>query len=348
MFSTRGSIPWPPRQSRCISRAARARVPAIATPRALASYSTGRMAMEDDLEGLITVEQAYEHCRCVAREIARTFYYGSRFLPPLKRRAAWALYAFCRTADDIADEPERYPDGAAALARWRAALEETYAGHPRGPVMVAWADLLRHFAVPLTPALELLEGCAMDLTDARYQTFDDLRAYCYRVAGTVGLLMAPVLGYHDDRALPHAVDLGIAMQLTNIVRDVGEDAARGRIYLPAAEMARHGYTHADLAARRVTPALVAMLEDLMARAEVLYASGLRGLAYLHRDARLAIALSAALYRGIHARVRRNGYDVFTRRAHVSLAGKLAAIPAAWLHMYDAPTAASLHYERPVM
>ncbi len=278
----------------------------------------------------VTAAEAYAHCRAITRSIARTFYYGSLFLSPAKRRAAWALYAFCRTADDLADESERAEDARAELARWRAGLIETYAGRPRGPVMIAWADLLARYPVPISPALELLDGVSMDLAGAHYATYDDLRTYCYRVAGTVGLLMAPILGYTDARALPHAVDLGIAMQLTNIVRDVGEDAARGRVYLPDEDLARYGYSRAELARGAVTPAFVRLLECQMARAEALYASGLRGLAYLHPDARLAIALSATLYRGIHARVRRNGYDVFTRRAHVSAVGKLAALPAAWL------------------
>ncbi|HKS70903.1 MAG TPA: phytoene/squalene synthase family protein [Ktedonobacterales bacterium] len=292
-------------------------------------------AIRADLESSLPVERAYAHCRAVARAIGRTFYYGSLFLPHAKRRAAWALYAFCRTADDLADESAHPDDALRALDRWRAALVAAYAGRPRGPVMIAWADLLARYPVPLEPALELLDGVAMDLSGAAYTTYDDLRTYCYRVAGTVGLLMAPILGYTDARALPHAVDLGIAMQLTNIVRDVGEDAARGRVYLPDEDLASCGYTRDELARGAITPAFVRLLECQMARAEALYESGLRGVAYLHPDARLAIALSATLYRGIHARVRRNGYDVFSRRAHVPLAGKLAALPAAWLAMHRA-------------
>ena len=301
-------------------------------------HGTGRAELaRADLHTQVTVAEAYAYCRAVTRAIARTFYYGSLFLSPAKRRAAWALYAFCRAADDLADESERPEDAHAELGWWRAALVETYAGRPRGPVMIAWADVLAHYPVPLEPALELLDGVAMDLAGASYPTYDALRTYCYRVAGTVGLLMAPILGYTDARALPHAVDLGIAMQLTNIVRDVGEDAARGRVYLPDDDFARCGYSRAELDRGAVTPAFARLLECQMARAEALYASGLRGIAYLHPDARLAIALSATLYRGIHDRVRRNSYDVFTHRAHVSPAGKLAALPKAWL--------ATRHYSR---
>jgi phytoene synthase len=291
---------------------------------------TGWRGAHTDLESQMPVDEAYEHCRAMARSVARTFYYGSLFLPPAKRHAVWALYAFCRTADDLADGLVQLEAARSELERWRAALIATYAGQPRGPVMIAWADALARYPIPLEPALHLLEGVAMDLSGTAYPTYDALRVYCYRVAGTVGLLMAPILGYSDERALSRAVDLGIAMQLTNIVRDVGEDAARGRVYLPTEDLARCGYTREELARGAITPGFKRLLELQMARAEALYASGLRGTAYLHADARLAIALSATLYRGIHQRVRRNGYDVFSRRAHVSLAGKLAAMPGAWL------------------
>lgn len=278
----------------------------------------------------VLVDEAYEYCRAIARRIARTFYYGSLFLPIEKRRASWALYAFCRTADDIADKPDVCPDPSSELARWRSALEETYAGHPRGLVMTAWADMLARYPVPIQPALDLLDGVAMDLRGQRYQTFDDLRLYCYRVAGTVGLLMSPILGYSDPIALGAAVDLGIAMQLTNILRDIGEDLSAGRVYLPAEDMERFGYSHEELTHGIINPAFVTLLEFEMARAEDYYRSGLRGIHLLDTDVRLAIALSATLYRAILSRIRRNGYDVFTRRAHISFPGKLAALPEAWL------------------
>lgn len=277
-----------------------------------------------------SLDAAYDYCRGITREIARTFYYGSLFLPIEKRRASWALYAFCRTADDIADEPGIYPDPAAEMVRWRAALEATYAGHPRGPVMTAWADMLAAYPVPIQPALELLDGVAMDVRGQRYETFDDLRLYCYRVAGTVGLLMSPVLGYTDPVALDAAVDLGIAMQLTNILRDIGEDLGAGRVYLPTEDMARVGYTREELAAGIVNPPFIALMEYEMARAEGYYRSGMRGISLLSADSRLAIALSGTLYRAILRRIRRNGYDVFTRRARISLPGKLATLPGVWL------------------
>lgn len=283
-------------------------------------------------QAAIGVADAYAYCQRIARRIARTFYYGSLFLPPAKRRATWALYAFCRTADDIADEPNRYPDTEATLAQWQTALTDAYEGRPRGPVMVAWADLLERFPVPISPALELLAGVEMDVRGQRYETFDDLRLYCYRVAGTVGLLMAPILGYDDPAALDAAVDLGIAMQLTNILRDVGEDLTHGRVYLPAEDMARFGYSEAELREGVVNGAFENLVEHQIARAEAYYARGLRGVALLDPKSRLAIALSGHLYRDILGRIRRNGYDVFSRRAHISLSGKLARLPRVWLSL----------------
>lgn len=279
-----------------------------------------------------TLDAVYGYCRGITREIARTFYYGSLFLPREKRRAAWALYAFCRIADDIADERDLYPNPLTDLARWREALLATYAGHPRGPVMRAWADTLTRFAVPLQPALDLLTGVEMDLTGATYHSFDDLRLYCYRVAGTVGLLMAPILGYRDEAALAAAVDLGIAMQLTNILRDLAEDAARGRLYLPAEEMAAFGYTRAELERGAITPAFVHLMRFQIARAEDYYQRGLRGVRLLDGDAQLAIALSGSLYRAILDRIRCCRYDVFSRRIHIATAGKLAMLPSAWLRV----------------
>jgi phytoene synthase len=261
------------------------------------------------------------------------FCYGSLFLPPARRRAAWALYAFCRTVDDIADAPNQSPEEAvAALASWRSALLAAYVGRPDGPVMTAWADVLRAFAVPPKPALELLDGVAMDVEGEHYETWEALCLYCYRIAGTVGLLMAPVLGPESQAARECAVDLGIAMQLTNILRDVGEDAASGRIYLPGDEMARFGYGEDELRTGAITPAFRALMEFQMARAERYYERGMRGIALLEPEARLAIALSATLYRAILLRIRRNGYDVFTRRAHIGLARKVATVPGVWLRL----------------
>lgn len=282
---------------------------------------------------------AYEQCRQVARRAARTFYWGSQFLPAPKRRAAWALYALCRAVDDIADHPSPQLDPRVALNGWRLRLTRAYDGVASDAITRAWVDLLQQFAVPLQPALDLIAGVEMDLDHAQPQTFDDLRLYSYRVAGTVGLLMAPILGYRTPAALPLAVDLGIAMQLTNILRDIGEDARNGRIYLPRDEMAAFGYADDDLRAGRITPAFVALMRFQIARAQAYYERARPGIDLLDANVRLAILASAEWYRGILGVIIANGYDVFTRRARVPFAARLRVMPRLWLDLqHGAPLA----------
>jgi len=264
------------------------------------------------------------------------------FLPPPKRRAIWAVYAFCRVVDDIVDEAfesqapqpghlsgSQSPED--ELAYWRIALERIYryGGSDYSPIQVAWNDMLEHYPVPLQPALELLQGVAMDLSVIRYETFDDLYAYCYRVAGTVGLLTSPIFGYHQDAALIHAVDLGVALQLTNILRDIGEDARRGRIYLPQDEMRRFGYSEAELMAGIINAPFRELVRFQIARAHEYYQRSLPGISMLSADCRLAVRLSGSLYSHILDRIRLNNYNVFTKRASVPLKTKLAAVPQYW-------------------
>ncbi|MEO7002425.1 MAG: squalene/phytoene synthase family protein [Ktedonobacterales bacterium] len=310
-------------------------MPAIRTP-TLQPHSTTASALAHELDErtardvcAVPLDTDFRHCQRIMQQIARTFYYGSLFLPAEKRRAAWALYAFCRVADDIADERDLYPDPLADLARWRTALLDAFAGRPRGPVMRALADVVRRYNVPLQPALDLLDGVEMDARNAAFTSFADLRLYCYRVAGTVGLLMAPVLGYQSEEALSLAVDLGIAQQLTNILRDIGEDLSRGRVYLPSEELAAFGYCRAELEQGIVNDAFIKLIEFNIERAEQYYSHGMQGVRLLDADTRLAITLSADLYRAILHRIRANHYDVFTQRAHIPLPRKLAMLPGAW-------------------
>ncbi|GAC1356768.1 MAG: phytoene/squalene synthase family protein [Ktedonobacteraceae bacterium] len=287
------------------------------------------------------VTDAYENCRQVTQRASKTFYWGSIFLPPAKRRAIWAIYAFCRVVDDLVDEAadaelrvghlrgSRSP--AAAIDGWRQALERLYRYNEVGdePVLCAWGDMLERYPVPIEPALDLLEGVLMDLTKKRYQTFDDLYLYCYRVAGTVGLLTAPIFGYRDEAALAHAVDLGIALQLTNILRDIGEDARRDRIYLPQDEMARFAYSEEDLMAGVINDAFCQLVRFQIERANDYYRRAQPGIAMLDADGRLAVRLSSTLYGGILDRIRMNNFNVFTRRASVPLKTKLMTVSSQW-------------------
>jgi len=296
------------------------------------------------------VMEAYDYCRRVTQRASKTFYWGSVFLPQPKRRAVWVVYALCRIVDDIVDE-EMHPDTPQAghlhgssnpkreLDYWRFSLERVYergsAIDEKNPVQVAWSDLLEHYPVPLAPVLDLLDGVEMDLNINRYQSFDELYPYCYRVAGTIGLLTSPIFGYQDVSALQHAVDLGVALQLTNILRDIGEDARRNRIYLPQDEMQHFGYTEQDLMAGVINDAFCELVRFQMVRANDYYQRSQPGISLLSSDCRLAIRLSGTLYRGILDRIHINNYNVFTKRASVPLKTKLAAASQYWfLQQYE--------------
>jgi phytoene synthase len=264
------------------------------------------------------------------------------FLPASKRRAVWAVYAFCRHVDDVVDEAHdlatprvghlsgsRRPEE--ALDAWRRSLIRLYerGGAADHPVLCAWSDLLDHYPVPLQPALDLLEGVTMDLAIDRYETFEPLHLYCYRVAGTVGLLTSPIFGYLNEAALEHAVDLGVALQLTNILRDIGEDARRNRIYIPLNEMRQFGYSEGELMAGAINDAFRELVRFQMQRAHNYYQRAQPGILLLSPDCRMAVHLSSTLYRGILDRIRLNNYNVFTRRASVPLKNKLAAVSHHW-------------------
>lgn len=288
------------------------------------------------------VREAYDYCRQVTQQASKTFYWGSIFLPPVKRHAIWAVYALCRVVDDIVDEAVNQQASAAGhlvgsknpekeLDYWRQSIEHIYqfGGTDDGPIQRAWSDMLQYFPVQLQPALELLDGVQMDLTVNRYQTFDELYLYCYRVAGTVGLLTSPIFGYSDDVALQHAVDLGVALQLTNILRDIGEDAHRDRIYLPQDEILRFGYSEGELLSGVINEAFCELIRFQIDRADEYYQRSRPGISLLSPDCRLAVKLSGTLYHQILDRIRLNDYNVFTKRASVPLQTKLAAASQYW-------------------
>jgi phytoene synthase len=278
--------------------------------------------------------EGYESARRVTRHHAKSFYFSSAVLFGVRRRGAFALYAFCRRLDDLIDESTE-ADRAQAL---EAARDMVRALFERGEVkpLAPWPaselhallDTTRRFGVPLTPFLELIDGMEMDLTKSRYATSAELDLYCYRVAGVVGLMMAPLLGTTDPRALQHAADLGRAMQLTNILRDVQEDLGRGRLYLPQDELAREGVTEAELRAGTLTPGLERLLRAQVQRARALYASAARGVPFLRGFGSMRVVrLMGRIYGGILDVLEARGLDVFAGRASVSTAGKLKALLA---------------------
>lgn len=280
------------------------------------------------------VENAYEHCRQITREGSKTFYFGSLFLPPEKRQAMWAIYTFCRFTDDLVDCADTLPPEIVRhnLDVWEVSLRQSLNGlaQPARPDTIAWVDTVLKFQLSLRPPLELLEGVRMDLDKRRYANFDELKLYCYRVASTVGLMASDVIGFEDSRALEYAINLGIAMQLTNILRDVGEDAAKGRIYIPQDELQEYGYSEEELLRGEINPRFVQLMQFQIARARHYYEQAIPGIEYLDKKCRFSISLAASLYSQILGRIEHNKYDVFTKRAYVPTRQKVGGLASAWL------------------
>lgn len=280
--------------------------------------------------------RALRHCQAVTREHSKTFYLGSRCFPGKQRAAVWAVYAACREGDDIADGGGS--DVEARLADWWSRVQGAFAGRPsQHPTDTALAWAVREYPIPLSAFSELHEGLRMDLRGHSYADMDDLTLYCRRVAGVVGFMIAPISGYEGGEAtLERALRLGQAMQLTNILRDVGEDLSLGRVYLPAEVLARYGLSRADLERGVVTPEYCAMLRDLTAQARAWYAEGRAGIPLLRGRARLAVATAARAYEGILDDLEAAGYDNFNRRAYVSGRRKLMMLPQAWWELRSSP------------
>jgi phytoene synthase len=272
---------------------------------------------------------AYAHCSAITKEHSRTFFMASGLLPPPKRRAARALYAFCRVSDNLVDAPTEPADPHASLALWR---ERTLDAHVpvNDLVAVAWADTRARYRIPWRYAEQLIDGVASDLGKARYADFGELAEYCYGVASTVGLMAMHIIGFAGPPAIPYAVKLGVALQLTNILRDVAEDWRFGRVYLPQDELAAFDLDETAIAAGLVTDRWRQFMRFQIERNRRFYDEALPGIALLDRDGRFAIAAAAELYRGILDDIEAHDYDVFNRRAHLSTAAKLGRLPSIWL------------------
>lgn len=263
---------------------------------------------------------ALKWCQAVTRTHSQTFYLGSLLYPRRQRAAVWAVYAACRVGDDIVDEG---PEGAVQdtqreLDLWWAQVQAAFAGDPgQSDMQAALAWAARAYPIPLSAFHELYQGFCMDLRGHRYHRLSDLTLYCRRVAGVVGFMVAPIGGYGGGPVtLERALHLGQAMQLTNILRDVGEDLERGRVYLPDELLGSYGVSRADLDAQRLTPAYQALMAHLCAVAREWYAHGHQGIPALHGRARIGVATAARAYEGILDDLEAHDYDNFTRRAYV--------------------------------
>lgn len=279
----------------------------------------------------------------VEQDVSRdtSFYYAFLVLPTAKRNAIIAVWDFCRAVDDAVDEviPELERQGgldadarglaSCELAMWRAELAAVYEGAPRTRQGQRLEPYVREFGLPRERFEELIDGVEMDLACSRYPTFLALSEYCRRVASAVGLICLEIFGYRDHGARAYAESLGIALQLTNIIRDVAGDLRRGRVYLPAEDLVRFGVTEADLARDRVTPPIAALLKFQCDRAREYYARAARQLP--RRDARSLVAaeIMGAIYFGILRRIERSGYDVFSRRIRVPRPHRAVLAIATW-------------------
>ncbi len=293
---------------------------------------------------LPSLEQAYEECRQETAQWAKTFYLGTLLMPPAKRRAIWAIYVWCRRTDELMDSAEAQArpveELAARLEAWEQRTRELFAGTVRDGLDLVMRDTLDRYPQSLQPYLDMIEGQRMDLRQHRYATFEELELYCYRVAGTVGLMTQEVMGLdsayttapwsNTPDTSAAAVALGIANQLTNILRDVGEDRGRGRIYLPQDDLVRFGYSESELMDGVLNDNWRALMRFQVDRARDWFNRSEAGVRWLAPDARWPVWASLRLYRGILDVIEQHNYDVFNKRAYVPRAGKLLDLPLSYV------------------
>lgn len=271
-----------------------------------------------------------EYCQQKAAASGSSFYYSFLLLPPNRRRAITALYAFCREVDDVVDECQDPQVAATKLAWWRLELDRLYAGTPEHPVTKALQAVLGEFALPKEQLAEIIDGMEMDLRQTRYLDFKALSLYCYRVASVVGLLAAEIFGYQDRRTQKYAHDLGTAFQLTNIIRDVGEDARRGRVYLPIDELQRFNVPVADILESRYSENFRKLMEFQVERAEHYYDLALSQLPDIDRKSQRAGLAMAAIYRALLDEIKCDGCQVLNQRTSLTPIRKLWIAWRTWI------------------
>jgi len=268
--------------------------------------------------------------RRVTKASGSNFYYAFLFLPKPKREAIYAVYAFCRLSDDLVDEVKAGGDPAAALTRWRQELDTDFHGGARHPVIAAVGQAARRFTIPKTYFQELLNGMEMDLTRTRYATFEELYSYCYRVASVVGLICIEIFGYRNPGTKTYAERLGIAFQLTNILRDLALDARRGRIYLPQDELKRFGYTEDELLAGRYNDAFVELMRFQCGRTRDFFRAASAALPAEDTRPLLAAEIMRAIYYRLLIKIERERYDVFKGEIALGKSRKLFLASGLWL------------------
>lgn len=286
---------------------------------------------------------AYDRCEYVTKTFSKTFYMGTSLMRPEARAHVWAIYAWCRRTDDIVDSPRALMNKAVLendLKVWRQRLSGIWSGTPADLFDLAMVDTVKSYpSLDMKPFEDMIDGMVMDVPGhpqgkMRYESFEELYVYCYRVAGTVGMMTLPILGtaagWTEEQAKKPATALGIALQLTNILRDVGEDLERGRIYLPQEELSRFGVTEEDLFKCEVTAEYEEFMKFQIQRARDYYEEAATGIEMLAPSARLAVRASLDLYSAILNKIEENGYDNFNKRAYTTKLEKLFILPKSWV------------------
>lgn len=276
------------------------------------------------------LELAYEECRLITRREAKNFYYAFLTLPAAQRRAIYVAYTFCRHCDDSVDGEHTLDEKLAMLSELRRKLDQSYHDHAEDLVFLGLADVAQKYDIPQEYFQEVLSGVESDLVKNRYQNFEELRQYCYQVASVVGLISIHIFGYSDPKAKDYAIDLGLAMQLTNISRDVKEDLEIGRIYLPQDELIQFGYSEDELQAGVLNQPFKELMQFQARRARQYFDSGFKLLPYVPHRSRACPAVLGQLYSKVLDRIEDADYDVLHHRVSLSKAEKVRVTAQTWL------------------
>ncbi|KAK6925797.1 Squalene/phytoene synthase [Dillenia turbinata] len=291
------------------------------------------------------LQEAYERCREICADYAKTFYLGTLLMTEEKQKAIWAIYVWCRRTDELVDGPNAIHMSDSVLNIWEERLQDIFDGRPYDLLDAALTDTVHKFPLDIKPFRDMIEGMRMDTRKSRYQNYQELYLYCYYVAGTVGLMTVPVMGIAPESSLSTqaiysaALSLGIGNQLTNILRDVGEDAMQGRIYLPQDELAQFGLCDDDIFSRKVTDGWRQFMKQQIRRAQFYFQQAECGASQLDKDSRWPVWSSLMLYRKILDAIVDNDYDNLTKRAYVGRTKKLMMLPQAYTRSLSVPTLA---------
>jgi phytoene synthase len=268
----------------------------------------------------VSLDESYEFCKKVAGEYAKTFYFATKFFPLEKQRATFALYGFCRYTDNLVDNDFESSSGdlAKKLKDWKTKTKKALRdGDSDHPILKAFVHTAKKYKIEESLALDIIRGVEMDLTKRRYESFEELEEYCYLVASVVGLIMVKIIGFNSDKAFKYAVDLGKAMQITNILRDIHEDSLRGRIYLPKEDLEKFNYSEKDIQNKIVNKNFKLLISFYTEIAKKYYSRSMKGLGLLNPDGIFAVKSASVIYGKILDKIEEIDYDIYSKRASTS-------------------------------